>query len=99
MNDHTKTAAGGRTADEIRQWLIRKVSTTAGIAEQQVDMKTPLAEYGLNSRQAVGLAGDLEEWMGRTLEPTLVWDYPTVQQLTDFLSALPASDPATKPAG
>lgn len=91
MNDKANTVTGGRTADEIRQWLIRKVSTTAGIAEQQVDVKTPLAEYGLNSRQAVGLAGDLEEWLGRTLEPTLVWDYPTVQQLTDFLSAAPAS--------
>lgn len=93
MNDKASTVTGGRTADEIRQWLIRKVSTTAGIAEQQVDVRTPLAEYGLNSRQAVGLAGDLEEWLGRTLEPTLVWDYPTVQQLTDFLSAAPAPVP------
>ena len=31
------------------------------------------------------LVGDLEEWLGLTLPPTLVWDYPSIAAIADFL--------------
>ena len=31
--------------------------------------------------EAVSFAGDLEEWLGRDLPATLLWDYPTLAAL------------------
>jgi acyl carrier protein len=36
--------------------------------------------------QAVSLSGDLETWLSREISPTVVWDYPTVEQLARYLS-------------
>jgi acyl carrier protein len=32
------------------------------------------------------LAGDIEDWLGVTLEPTVAWEYPTVRELARFLA-------------
>lgn len=77
---------------EIRTWIIRHVANAAKIPEAQLDIHTPLAEYGLNSRQAVGLSGALEEWLKRELDPTLVWDHPSIEQLARHLSQLKPAD-------
>src|SRR5207249_2733002 len=42
--------------------------------------------FGLGSLQAVGLAGDLQEWLGRPLSPTLVYEYPTIEALAQHLA-------------
>ncbi|PVZ16365.1 MULTISPECIES: acyl carrier protein [unclassified Pseudomonas] len=47
-----------------------------------------LSEYGLDSIVALTLVGDLEDELGMTLEPTLVWDYPSVDALAAYLSCL-----------
>jgi acyl carrier protein len=74
------------TEAEIRHWLIRRVAHTAGVPEAEIDIAAPFADYGLNSRQAVGLSGDLETWMKRELDPTLVWDHPSIERLAKFLA-------------
>jgi hypothetical protein len=40
----------------------------------------------LDSMVGVSLAGDLEDWLGLALSPTLLWDYPTVETLTRYLA-------------
>jgi acyl carrier protein len=52
----------------------------------EIDRREPLASYGLSSQQAVMLSGDLEEWLGRSLPPTLVFEYPDVDALVQYLS-------------
>lgn len=82
----TKTRPAPSEA-EIRHWLIRRVAQTAGVPEAEIDIAAPFADYGLNSRQAVGLSGDLETWLKRELDPTLVWDHPSIERLARFLAA------------
>jgi hypothetical protein len=31
------------------------------------------------------LVGDLEDWLGLRLPPSLVWDYPSIDAMTDYL--------------
>jgi acyl carrier protein len=35
---------------------------------------------------AIGLTGDLEDWLGTRLDPTLLYDYPTVAALAKHLA-------------
>ncbi|MDX3195103.1 beta-ketoacyl synthase N-terminal-like domain-containing protein, partial [Streptomyces sp. MN03-5084-2B] len=65
-------------AAAIRAWLTARLG--------DVDVDRPLHETGLSSRDATSLAADLGEFAGRPLAPTLVWQYPTIGAIADFLS-------------
>jgi acyl carrier protein len=87
-------ADDGRPKDRqmIQAWLIKKVSTALSLSPDQIDPRETFSSFGLDSRTAISLSGDLERWLGRRLSPTLVWDYPTIDALADHLGA--ASAPA-----
>lgn len=73
--------------DAIQAWLIKKVSTALSVSPDEIDPRETFASYGLDSRTAVSLSGDLERWLGRRLSPTLVWDYPTIDAIAEHLGA------------
>ena len=50
-------------------------------------MTTPFDRYGLSSMTAVLMTGEMEDWLGRTLDPTLPYDYPTIETLSQFLAS------------
>ena len=70
----------------ITSWLTAKVAAPLGMRPDDVDIRAPLAGFGIGSLQAVRLAAELEEWLGRKLTPTLVYDYPTIDALAAFLA-------------
>jgi acyl transferase domain-containing protein/acyl-CoA synthetase (AMP-forming)/AMP-acid ligase II/acyl carrier protein/SAM-dependent methyltransferase len=76
--DRCETAA-------LESWLIEWLLSCLG-ADSQIDTKTPFAQYGLDSIQALGLIGDLERKLGRSLPATLIWNYPTVERLAHHLT-------------
>ena len=73
--------------DAIQTWLINHLAEQLGLAPQEIDVQKPFTEYGLDSIVGVSLAGDLEEWLGLQLSPTLLWDYPTIAMLARHLTA------------
>ncbi|MFI5689311.1 acyl carrier protein [Streptomyces sp. NPDC051636] len=76
-----------------RGWLLDRVALYLGRDAQTIDPTVPLAEYGMDSVCALSLCGDLEDEFGLVVEPTLLWDHPTVQSLLAFLAIqLPAAD-------
>jgi acyl carrier protein len=76
-----------RSAVEVQQWLINWLAQEVNVNQNEIDLQEPFVNFGLSSRQAVILAGDLEDWVGITLEPSLAWDYPTIEQLAEFVAS------------
>ena len=66
---------------DISRWLIDWVSSRCGMAPAAIDPLRPLAEYGLVSRDAVALSGDLGTWLGRQLSPALAYDHPSISAI------------------
>ncbi|TDB78877.1 SDR family NAD(P)-dependent oxidoreductase, partial [Actinomadura sp. KC216] len=88
-NDRSSGAArdGSRIdAEAIRRYLIEQIARRSGIAVADVDPDRPLEEFGLASRDAVAMAGELEELLGRSLPATLVWEHPTIDRLSAALA-------------
>ena len=83
----TDPGGGHRSEEEIQAWLIANIAAIVEIDPKDIDVTKPLEYYGMDSMQAMHLSGDLEEWMGRTLSPTVVWDYPTIELLARHLAA------------
>jgi acyl carrier protein len=71
--------------DEIREWLVGRVAETVGLPADDVDVEAAFSSLGLGSREAVVISGELEELLGRTLSPTLLYDHPSIEALSSHL--------------
>ena len=66
---------------ELRRWLVHALSTRLKLAPEEIDPRAPFEQLGLDSAEAVSLVGELETWLGQPLEPTLLWDHPSIEAL------------------
>ncbi|MGF1478109.1 MAG: aminotransferase class I/II-fold pyridoxal phosphate-dependent enzyme [Cyanophyceae cyanobacterium] len=77
------------TAEAITVWLISRLAERLELQPDEIDIHKDLTEYGLDSIEAVNLSGELENFLGYRLSPTLLWDYPTVATLAQYLAENP----------
>ncbi|HXZ02460.1 MAG TPA: acyl carrier protein [Stellaceae bacterium] len=88
----TKTGRGagaadkGKTRAEIRGWMTDYLVKHLGLGEEGIDVERPLDEYGIDSAQAVRMIGDLEDYLGRELSPSLPYRFPTIEALSTHLA-------------
>ncbi|GAA0618076.1 type I polyketide synthase [Kutzneria viridogrisea] len=76
---------------ELRRWLLDYLAASTGIPADRLSVDRPIQDYGVSSRDAVALAGDLGAVLGRTLPATLVWQNPTIASLAAELLGEPAT--------
>ena len=57
--------------ERIQNWLIAKLAELRGIEPNDLSPDEPFRNYGLASIDMVGLSGELEDWLGRSLSPTI----------------------------
>ncbi len=86
-------------AASVAEWLRAYVARIAGTTPQQIDASQPFTRYGLNSMQTVEMTAELGRFVGTELPATLVWNYPTIQELARFVggegsAAMPESSQA-----
>ena len=79
---------------DLIQWLTSWVERATGV--DNVDPTTPLETYGLASRDAVILSGELETLLGRRVDPTIAYQYPTVAAIAAALTAVKAEGPVRR---
>ena len=66
------------TVDQLREWLRAWVGNTAGLDASEISDEAPLESFGLSSRDAVVLSGELENLLGTRLDATVAYVYPTI---------------------
>lgn len=71
--------------DAIQSWLVSKLAERLKLEPDDLDIHQDFADYGLSSIEAVNLSGELENFLGCRLSPTLLWDYPTISLLAEYL--------------
>lgn len=82
------------TVAQLRDWLRAWVAETTGQDATSLDDDSSLESYGLSSRDAVALTGELEDLLGRPVEATLAYQYPSIAALAEFLVEGPPAAPA-----
>lgn len=78
------------TRQAIAQWLVGYLSTLLDIDTSQVDTAMCFDDYGIDSRDALGLVGDLGDWLDVELETSIIHDYQNIDELSDHLSTIKA---------
>jgi len=71
---------------EIQAWIVEYLAEVLEIDRDELDVTVPFDCYGLDSAVAVGMTGDLEDWLGQKLDLTLLYDYPTVESFSHHLA-------------
>ncbi len=74
-------------AEAIQGWLIDRLAEILELEPNQIDVGQDFEEYGLESAEAINLSGDLEDYLGCRLPPTLLWDYQNIEDLARYLAA------------
>jgi acyl carrier protein len=70
---------------ELTQWLVQRIARETGLTTDEIPIDTSFADFGLDSRTAVSMSGELEKLVGRELSPTLIWDFPTIREVAHHL--------------
>ncbi|MGA6203715.1 polyketide synthase Pks13 [Nocardia testacea] len=70
---------------ELREWLRRWVAEATGQSVDKITVDRPMEEFGLASRDALALGGEIEELTGVVLNATVVYQHPTIASLADVI--------------
>ncbi len=80
------------TVEQLRGWLRDWVANVTGLPVGEITDEKPMENFGLSSRDAVVLSGELENLLGVPLDATIAYEYPTIAQLaTRLVEGEPAS--------
>jgi len=101
-SDANSRAAGGSStsvaAGPIEAWLVARLAKQLNRPASDIDVEAPFARFGLDSATLVGITGELEDWLGRSISPTLPYSYPTISALAQHL-AQPSEDTSSNEYG
>jgi len=79
-----------RTPDEIQQWIVTYLARHLNTHPDEIDVTASFEQFGLDSATAIEMSGDLEEWVGERVDPMLVYDYPTIEDMAGYLGSIEA---------
>ncbi|MEV6771007.1 polyketide synthase Pks13 [Nocardia sp. NPDC051030] len=71
------------SVQELREWLRHWVADATGQPLENITVDRPMEEFGLASRDALALGGDIEELTGVLLNATVVYQHPTIGSLAE----------------
>ena len=74
-----------KTPEEIKSWLKEKIAREIKTQPENIATDRPFTDFGLDSIIIVTLVDELEFRLGVSLDPTIFWEYPTIEILTDWL--------------
>jgi len=76
------------TKEAIQLWLINQLASSLKIEPDDIDINQPFSYYGLDSSLAISLTGGLAEWLGHDIEPTIFWEYPSIEEMAQYLGLI-----------
>ncbi|OLF05828.1 beta-ketoacyl synthase [Actinophytocola xinjiangensis] len=92
----TGTPWAGLRDGELREYLAGEVAAQVAaelkLAVDELDVRRPLIEMGLDSVMTQLIRGRLERQFRVSLPATLLWNSPTVRAISDFLAELLAGE-------
>jgi acyl carrier protein len=85
-NAEVALSRSSKSVTEIQAWIVAYLAELLEVDSEEVDVKIPFDRYGLDSSAAIGMTGDLENWLGYSIDPTLIYDYPTIESFARHLT-------------
>jgi acyl carrier protein len=85
LREELVAAAATHREEILGDYLQKQVALILKMPPSQIDKSTPLGNLGFDSFMAIKLRNGLENDLALTLSATLVWNYPTLNEMTPYL--------------
>jgi acyl carrier protein len=69
----------------ILGWLTTQLASYLQVPATAINPMVPLAEMGVDSVHAISLVGDVELRFDIDVDPTMIFDYPTLSRIAEFI--------------
>ena len=76
-----------RDQAEIRAWLIERMAKLASLEPERIDPSEEFQRYGISSVRLVEMSGQLEDFAGVRVDPSIFWEQPTIDRLSAHLAS------------
>lgn len=87
---------GAPDAATVKEWLVGYIAQLLEFDRSEVRTNMALSRYGLDSTSAVALTGDLGEWLGREVDPRVLYEQKTIDALAEYVAQNHARLPPLK---
>ena len=71
----------------IKEWLVAHLADLLKIHPQQVVTDLDFDNFGLDSRDLVGMVGQLSEQLQLEIDDSMVYDHPTIDELSEAIAS------------
>ena len=78
-----------RSDTALVDWLTNRVAAYLGTTPAAIETDVSFADYGLDSVFALDLCTGLEHEFGILAQPSIAWDYPTIDAIVRQLAEVP----------
>jgi acyl carrier protein len=78
---------GRRRRSILETYIQEQAAQVLRLSPSRIDLHKPLRTLGLDSLMTLEFRNRLEQGLGLSLSATLVWNYPTVNDLSPYLAA------------
>ena len=72
---------------QILHWLTTQLASELRTTADTIDPMVPLAEMGVDSVHAISLVGDVELHFDIDVDLTMIFDYPTLSRIAEFIGS------------
>jgi acyl carrier protein len=72
--------------DILVDWLVGRIAGYLATTPAAIETDKAFGDFGLDSAFALNLCTDLETEFGLHVEPTVAWDYPTINDIAGHLA-------------
>jgi len=77
----------GLAAETIQGWLVKRMAELLRCAPEEIGIDDSFDRLGLDSATAVGVTLEVEDYLGRTVDPGVLYSYNTLRRLADHLAS------------
>lgn len=81
---------------EIGDWLASYVGELIARPASEIDHDATFDSFGIDSANVIGITGELQAWLGISIDPEAAYDYPTIRALAGYLAELVAGLPGDR---
>jgi acyl carrier protein len=74
------------THNKVQSLIVSKLSQLLDLDPESIAPNESVFALGLDSSGALSLIGHLEDTLGITLDPAMVWDFPHIADLAEQVS-------------
>lgn len=89
----TMASEQARSGEEIKNWISKKIAEALETDVGSIDPDQDFSDFGLDSMVAFALTGEMSEWIGKELPASLLWEYTTINSLSEYIAEPSLSHP------